>query len=723
MRSVFFIILVVLFNSCSEYPIEVSRALELSGKNEEAYRNLLDYYKRTDNRKYKAACFLLSNMPYHKSNSKVLLDSAYFNYFRLIDSIYYSNFASLSPDDQLKYKPKNLDSIRISLAEKYKQLPKPIIQKGESDIKSVSPDFIRSNIENAFESWGNSPFLKNMSFEEFKEFVLPYRTTDECLQCNRSQLKNILEHRIPIINDENNIKLSIEYFKAYIDKCRWLNYYIDKSSHLGMFDILLSKFKMDCHNLATWTTNYFRALGIPTVYEFTPQLPENDRRHFWCVSPDSNHLYQPYSPPENNLGEDWEESLKYVGKVYRKTFQLQKNSPYFLINENEMVPDCFNVPNLQDVSFRYHKTVTLRLPINFSSENNFAYLCFFTRNGFNPVAWGKIDKTKNEIVFEQVPLNTLFFPAYYDSEELIQFSEPFILKTNGEIDYIPEPRSSNENKNIVDLSVKDNYIFYTNKKKIEPENIKYQKVISNDSIKIHMRICRKYPQKRNMYLLQQKLKGAFFLGSNQLDGPFDTLFHLPDTPKPFLQNYTINNSKKYRYYFFKAPEDGAVNTAHIEFLGNFSSCHKCSKPTPLPIFSHLDEANMQSNSKYKIEGRFLSTSKHIENAFDNNYETYVGSSKIIVDFSVPVNISDVRFVPRNANNIVVNGDKYELLYFKEGKWIHFNTQKAKYNYLDFSNVPSGTLYWLKNLNRGKEELPFFYIKEKQIFINQLSDFL
>lgn len=81
---------------------------------------------------------------------------------------------------------------------------------------------------------------------------------------------------------------------------------------------------MDCHNLAAITCNIFRACGIPVVYEFTPQWTDKDSRHYWCSSPDSTLTFHPYTPPYNNLGEDWELSLKYASKVYRMTFGAQK---------------------------------------------------------------------------------------------------------------------------------------------------------------------------------------------------------------------------------------------------------------------------------------------------------------------------------------------------------------------------------------------------------------
>ena len=84
-------------------------------------------------------------------------------------------------------------------------------------------------------------------------------------------------------------------------------------------------------------------------------------KHFWCVSPDSTGIFQPYTAPDNNIREDWESDIKYAGKVYRKTFEAQRNTPYFLAGEDEYIPESLRSPLLSDQTFRYHQTITLRI--------------------------------------------------------------------------------------------------------------------------------------------------------------------------------------------------------------------------------------------------------------------------------------------------------------------------------------------------------------------------
>lgn len=54
--------------------------------------------------------------------------------------------------------------------------------------------------------------------------------------------------------------------------------------------------------------------------------------------------------------------------------------------------------------------------------------------------------------------------------------------------------------------------------------------------------------------------------------------------------------------------------------------------------------------------------------------------------------------------------------FQHGSWVELDRMLASDYYLDFKNVPLGGFYLLKNLDKGKEELPFLYKDDKQVWI-------
>lgn len=72
-KLIIWIILNIMFISCSRNE-RLEYALDSAGENRAELEKVLKYYK-DDKLKYKAACFLIENMPYYFSYEGAILDS------------------------------------------------------------------------------------------------------------------------------------------------------------------------------------------------------------------------------------------------------------------------------------------------------------------------------------------------------------------------------------------------------------------------------------------------------------------------------------------------------------------------------------------------------------------------------------------------------------------------------------------------------------------------
>lgn len=667
----YFICLLLFCSSCRQYPKEVEFALELAGDNKEELVRVLKHYEDSDEQKFAAACFLISNMPYHKSKTQLELPSCYQRYFKKVDSIIHIDSTAIDND-----------SLKHALSSEFDSFPPPVELSGKADVRVLTSDYLIDHIELAFEEWRHSPLLKTLSFEEFKEWILPYRTIDESLVDGRRQLRTIIRERI-IESGMDDICKPIACYQKVSRLQKKMNAYVTHKQHIGMFDPFIPPFTLDCSNLSMRACNYLRACGVPTVYEFTPQWPDKNSRHYWCASPDSNHVLQGYTPPYTNIKEQRDQNLKYVGKVYQRTFGARKDTPYFLKNKNEKVPAYFDIATIKDVTERYHPCVTLTLALVDDIPNNLAYLSFFnSKSVFVPVAWGKINKRSHSVTFSQVPVNMLFFPSYMSEDGTVHgFGNPFMLRQDSLTGHILQ-----------------------------------EEVVCDLNRKINLHLLRKYPSKKHLVHARQNLEGACLLASNLRDRDYDTLMIIQAAPIPYWQEYVFMNRNRYRYYRLVSKDKKSIDIAELEFLGKKSSKHKFSTPAKLPVFSA--KAKMPEPEFYKIEGTPLNTESHYLSSFDGTPYTYASWEDCVVDFKYPVCISRIRLFPRTAMNIIESGHRYQLLYFRDGKWVEYETLVAKYNYLDIDSIPAETIYWLRNLDKGKEELPFFYKDGNQVFINQ-----
>ena len=101
----------------------------------------------------------------------------------------------------------------------------------------------------------------------------------------------------------------------------------------------------------------------------------------------------------------------------------------------------------------------------------------------------------------------------------------------------------------------------------------------------------------------------------------------------------------------------------------------------------------------------------IAKAFDGNYLSNFETENpdgnwVGVKASKPQKISFVRIVPRSDDNDIRPGDTYELLYYNGKQWVSMGKKVATTNILHYDNVPSNTLYWVKDHTRGWDERPF-----------------
>lgn len=707
MKYLLLILSILIITSCKTYPSEVMSSLEKAGDNRRNLESVLKKY-RLNPRKYKAACFLISNMKYHKSNVLLSVDSGY------RDFIYELNDAHdlLSHTESLY----DIDSLQENISDKFSSLKITKKQYYISDLQTISADFLIDNIETAFSIYRNCTRFFDLSFDDFLRFILPYRCSDESLILKRSEILSFAE-KIGISNKNLYTKDIIQEYNNSIKSLRILTNHISNPPHLGLLDLYLPKFKNDCQNIGAWTTDVLRAIGLPTVYEYTPQWEDKSKRHFWCSSIDTNGVFYPYTPPDNNLLDDWESNLRYASKVYRKTFEANYSTPYFMKGCNEGIPDEFNNPLLSDQTFRYHQTLSLSMPFEYNTRNNLCYLCLFDKDcGINAVGWGVIDKRTKTVKFEHVPLNIIFFPAIYIGEQYVPVGPPFMINSENNLKWLPSPHTI-ANKQayispIVYVKNNDQNVYSELDIPLKDVSIKQYSASSDTH---DMIVYRKYPDKRNLRKYREEMVGTIICGGNHLHEPFDTLYSLNFIPDPYLKEYLFKNKNRYRYYLVESEKRKRLNIAHLELLGPYSKYHQCVTPTELPDFGLND--GKSKTSFYNIKGDLIWTGNSTPNAFDDDKLTYVSASRLLLDYTEPVIIEGVALLPRNADNMITKGDSYSLMYYDLG-WVEHSTFVATANFITFKDVPLGCVYWLRNNSNGREELPFLYNGFQQ-FINDI----
>ena len=100
-----------------------------------------------------------------------------------------------------------------------------------------------------------------------------------------------------------------------------------------------------------------------------------------------------------------------------------------------------------------------------------------------------------------------------------------------------------------------------------------------------------------------------------------------------------------------------------------------------------------------------------ENMFDGDPLSYFAvpdGGGAVVDFGHPVVVGRLSYIRRGDGNDIFPGDEYELMYWEDGDWRLHEKVVADDVFLDFHDVPSGTLYFIRDCTRGSQNRVFEY---------------
>ena len=340
------------------------------------------------------------------------------------------------------------------------------------------------------------------------------------------------------------------------------------------------------------------------------------------------------------------QSLKVVqADMYRaaKIYrQTYAHQPVVTPKRQEYVPAFFRNPFHKDVTKEYIPTTDVTIRLPRGTGAKHAYLAIFNDLTWKPIACAEVSGRK--ACFRHMGRDAVYLPVYYNrEEEMLPLDNPFLLASDGSI-----------------------YPF-------EPSKEKTDSLI----------LTRKYPNSSMHDFWGKSILKTRFEASNDKD------FKQRDTIYTINQQVTLD----YQYVY----PDSTLKRRYWRFA--------CTPPQTayLSQMAFYDENGQQLNGKL-IGPDSTQAGGLLEDdpVFYCQIKNWVG-----MDFGKEVGVSKIRFLPRNDGNTIFPGDDYELFYYQypEG-WISLGMQTAEREELIYTNVPAGSLYWLRNLTTGKEERIF-----------------
>lgn len=656
--SIFFTII-----SCSTTPNEVYYALDKAGINRSELEKVIDHYKSTGERlKLQAAYFLIANMP-----------GKYAEYYSYNEQAYkmFIQGKAANKDNRIAYEEYLAEQIDM-LKDLAGRTPL-IIQ----DIETISSDYLIENIDMAFKVW-QEPWATHFTFDEFCEYILPYRVRHEPISNWRKLLYNKyhwVKDSLKNVSDPQELTL---YLNDLIAKEFWT---LDELDMPFVSVPLLEKAKAGgCDQRYVLMISLLRAMGVPTMMDYAPQHNNTFKDHTWIVYLDSLHRYCPCDGGrirgktflKDNLKSAFPTGLVipladgFGSNVFRYTYAINKNSLAEQTKNKHTIPAFFRNSCIKNVSKQY---IFDMHPITYDlaseseiqlKDNTIVYLTVFGY-GSNIREATYTNVKDNKAKFEHIGSGIVYLICTYKNNKLIPLSHPILLRDSLGTTEI-----------------------------LKPDTVHKQKMILTRKCKVSLQ----------MQGFAESMVGSYFEGSNSPRFEHSqTLQNIKEAPY-FLTEKEIDATVPYRYVRYISPHAG-IYIAEIQF-GSKDKDGKdiILKGDPIMYLSSDSIPNVNP-----------------QNAFDNNIRTNFNApsgSWIGLDLKYPRFINKVKYLPRNNFNVIEIGNKYELMYYNH-KWISLGIQKANDQYLEYNDVPSHALFLLKNLTQGKEERIFTYEEGKQVW--------
>lgn len=648
----------ILLSACGgPQPAEpLDEALEKAGKNRTELESVLEHYRTADpdSQKLAAAEFLIANMA-----GQYTLTSP--------DTVPYRDalrrIAAIPRAERQSSVPTRTAAILDSVLKAY-----PPRKIKEWDVQRISARTLIANIDSTFSCWRQTPWHTRYTFEDFCEWVLPYRVGNE-------------------VPDEDWRALALDTPREGEDTVRRQDSILKLAvlliNHTGMgygTDILRYPLPMTyselksigegaCFELADVATREFRSRGIPSAVDIVPAWANRSSAHAW------NAVVFPGGDSCKGVGyhrKGWLQMENRISKIYRRRYSPMRDDILARHRESEEIHPFFGELNMQDVTAQYIKVSDITLDGLQVPENRLAWLCTFNNFAWVPIAYAEAgeggnttfrDMGRGLLMGGNKPLDLVdggkgivYLPAVWQNRQCIPAGRPFILYEDGR------------------------------QESLVPNPVRTQTIT----------LERKYPLAPSFQYYIKKMKGGKFQGANRADfSDAVTLFEIAgEQPHPFTP-FAVPQQLQgpYRYLRYLLPDD---NYGHISELRFYSD-------TTLLSGQILGTAGTspKTGPESLFDGNMLSYCEYPDSAGN-----WAG-----LDLGQQRTVTGVAYRARTDDNDIAPGDLYELWYWDNG-WRSLGRKQAADYKISWDNVPTGTLYWIYDRTKGVEQRIFTYRDEQ-----------
>jgi len=380
----------------------IADALKQAGANRAGVKSFLDRYEAgADDEKRRAARWLVANMDGHGYAVMALVDRD--GRELAFDALDHPDLASAKRAlDVLEREHPGAGFAKVRF---------------ESDLEHASAEFLSAHLEQAFEAWRTLPWARSIRFEVFRDFILPYRGSNEPLALWRAPARARLAALVAANAGEGDVRVFGEKVRSEVHP--WVGFsdlfYLHPTDQ--GYDEMSARKLGRCEDIANMVAYGMRSVATVCASDYTPWWADRDNNHAWEVVLDAE-------------GRGRAGLSNRCAKVYRKTFAIQRCSLAMQKREDEKVPRWLSSSHYIDVTDQYLPVTDAEVDLAAVPKGaRFAYLAVFNGGEWRPIQWGRIDGAR--AVFPKMGRDICYLPMFHVDGRDLPAGTPFILDKDG----------------------------------------------------------------------------------------------------------------------------------------------------------------------------------------------------------------------------------------------------------------------------------------------------
>ena len=311
--------------------------------------------------------------------------------------------------------------------------------EGESivyDARCIKSEYLINEINAAFNSWECSPWREEIGFEDFCEYILPYRVVDEPLSSWRDSLRSEYDYLLRGIKDpiEAFVKVSGHVLNVF-EKTN------EGQKHPDVM-ALHHSLKGTCEQRSLYLVSVLRSLCIPAAYDFVPFWGNYSvNGHAWVAFVKNGRTFtmlpgDSVAKEYNSIDGSGFNDGGYLEHNYYEWDSI-KRAPV-IMRSSYKIKDRMS-PMAENVSHQYGFKNSIKINTCFAWGRAPALMSFHSGYGWRYVITGR--SVFGGIKYESLANGVVYLPSTYNKSIQRAIGHPFLFKDSALYVFAPRKDS------------------------------------------------------------------------------------------------------------------------------------------------------------------------------------------------------------------------------------------------------------------------------------------